>query len=100
MNGINAINTGNGTNINQVNHQARNEVTAPGASSRNQPSEVREVDRDEVQLSESAQRVSGSSDLSIRSGLIEQVRAQIESGEYETEDRINEALENLARDIL
>jgi len=56
--------------------------------------------QDQVQLSDKAQFLSKIAELpDVRQGLVDEVRASIADGSYETDDRINAAIDNLIEDI-
>lgn len=55
---------------------------------------------DEVQLSDSARRLDQlTSTRPVRTELVERVKAEIESGTYETPERIERAVDGLAQDL-
>ena len=57
--------------------------------------------KDRVQLSDQAQFLSKIADLpEVRQDLIDRVKAAIQDGTYETEDKINTAIDNLVEEIV
>ncbi len=55
---------------------------------------------DSVELSQSAQMVGGEDDGGeVRLGLVNQIRSEIESGTYVTDEKINAAIDSLASDL-
>ncbi len=59
------------------------------------------VDRghDQVELSDSARLLAKIRENPVRSELIDRVRAEIDAGSYETEDKLDAAIEELLSDL-
>jgi negative regulator of flagellin synthesis FlgM len=77
-------------------------VNAPHAARINQPTATPEAGpiQDELQLSEAGQLIDKAHDLpDVRWDRVNQIRAQIAEGTYETDDKLNVALGRLLDEI-
>jgi hypothetical protein len=55
---------------------------------------------DQAEFSQAAQLLSRLADLPVRQDLIDRIRGEIDAGTYDTSDKIDSLLDNLAEDIL
>lgn len=76
----------------------RDRATPPASRADNQPAPARGADR--VELSEMAKYLSMLKELpEVRQDLVERVRQEIETGEYETPERLEQAAEEVIREL-
>jgi anti-sigma28 factor (negative regulator of flagellin synthesis) len=72
--------------------------TALRSSARSEPAPPRRA-ADKVELSDKAYYLNKLRNLPIRSDLVDSVRQQIEGGTYETEAKIDAAIDELVKDL-
>jgi len=78
---------------------ARTEYVRPGAGNKQSSGRATADRRDQVDLSELARLKSRIRDLPpVRDELVQRIRTEIEAGEYETADKIEQAVDAIIRE--
>jgi uncharacterized protein YpuA (DUF1002 family) len=90
------------SDISPINRSSAAAMAHATRAVRQQPVEVSIPNRqaDKVELSTASRLLSRLSELpDIRHDLVNRVRAEIANGRYETDDKLNAAIDNLAQDL-
>lgn len=90
------------SDISPINRSSAAAVAQATRAMRQQPVEVSIPTRptDKVELSTASRLLSRLSEVpEVRQDLVDRVRQEIASGSYETDDKINAAIEGLAEDL-
>jgi len=76
-----------------ANHKARPQQAQPNGAAKPQPGQ------DQVQLSEHAKMLSKLRENPVRQDLVNQVRTELDQGTYETDGKLNQALDELGKEL-